>query len=90
MAAKAQCDEEVTTLPLLERANKFMRQTAPQRASVLASRVLRDGLCHDRDALVHHTSEVFSALCFDHLVSGPALCLHRGMFTESTTMMSLC
>ena len=25
----------------------------------------------DRDALVHHTSEVVSALCFDHLVSGP-------------------
>ena len=25
----------------------------------------------DRDALVHHTSEDVSALCFDHLVSSP-------------------
>ena len=25
---------------------------------------------------VYHTSEVVSALCFDHLASGPSLCLH--------------
>ena len=49
----------------------------------LASHVLRDGLCHEVVMqLVYHTSEDVSALCFDHLVSGPPLCLQRGIFTE--------
>ena len=56
-----------------------------------ASRVLRDGLCHEVVMrFVHHTTRPFSPLCFDHLVSGSPRCLQRGMFTENTPMMSLC
>ena len=36
----------------------------------------------DRDALVHHTSEVVSALCFDHLVSSSLRCLLRGVLRK--------
>ena len=51
---------------------------------IIASRVLRDGLCHEVVMhFVHHTMKFFSPLFFNHLVSGSSLCLQRDM-SEST------
>ena len=49
----------------------------------------RWSLPRGRDALVHHTSEVVSSLCFTWFLAPPHSA-YRVMFTESMPMRSLC